>query len=287
MKVCIWENTTKSGIGDRLQDILLVLSYSRYHKCDKLLMKWKTIKQSVGKRPKYRDIDQKVDVMKKYIKFPSDLVITDNFSSKEYKSKIKFSNYIGGIHSKKTFISKYKLKEDIYSKIYNDVVNDFEFISNDLFKKVDESENLLVIHLRRADKILSKKGDAGAALGITDKELKELNNKTKVIIDKYIEKGYKNIAFVSDSEEEKKNYISIYKNKLSILEVNGNLSSGEQTYIDLYTLTKADTIVMSQKYSNFSMVASILGSNKLLYFDKQYIDKYQYNSKQYIYHLDV
>lgn len=292
MKVCIWEKTTKSGIGDRLIDILLVLSYSRYHECDKLLMKWITIKQCsnsghAGKRPKFREVDQRADVMNKYIKLPNDLIITNNFSSKEYKTKIKFRDYLGGIYSKHTFISKYKLDEKRYLEIYDKVVNDFGFISKKLFDIIDKKEKLLAIHLRRTDKVMNSNKDANSAIGITNKELNELNISTKAIIDIFIKNGYNNIAFISDSEEERKHYVSLYKDKCTVIEVKGDLGSGEQTYIDLYTLIKADTIIMSQRWSNFSMIASILGKNKLVYFNKEYIDKYKYNSDNYYYYKNI
>lgn len=293
MKVCVWQNTTKSGIGDRLQDILLVLSYSRYHNCDKLLMKWITIKQCgnsghVKERPKFRELDQKIDIMKKYIKFPDDLIITNNPSSVKYKSKIDFSNYLGGVYSKNTFISKHGLNKEKYSKIYDQVIDDFGFISNNYFDIIDKTDKLLAVHLRRTDKVMDNINQANAALGITKNQLKNLNENTIIIINKYIEKGYKNITFISDSIVEKNNYITLYKDKCTIIDINGNLESGEQTYIDLYSLIKADIIIMSQQWSNFSVISSILGKNKLVYFDKEYINKYKYNdSNNYIFYKDV
>lgn len=292
MKVCIWENTTKSGIGDRLIDILLVLSYSRYHECDKLLMKWITIKQCgksihSSKRPKFREHDQKEEVLKKYIKLPDDIVITNNLSLKEYTTKINFSNYLGGTYSKNTFIKKYKLDEKKYTEIYNKVVQDFGFIKNDFFDIIDKKDKFLAVHLRRTDKIMNNNRSANLALGITNQMLIDLNESTKAVIDIHIKNGYSNIAFISDSEEEKKHYISLYKDKCTIIEVEGDLDSGEQTYIDLYTLIKADTIVMSQKWSNFSILASILGQNKLIYFDDQFIKEYNYQNCNYHYYKNI
>lgn len=292
MKVCIWEDTTKSGIGDRLIDILLVLSYSRYHECNKLLMKWITIKQCgksiySSKRPKFREYDQKEEVLKKYIKLPDDIVINNNLSSKEYTTKINFSNYLGGTYSKNTFIKKYKLDEKKYTEIYNKVVQDFGFIKNDFFDIIDKKDKLLAVHLRRTDKVMNNNRSANLALGITDQKLIDLNESTKAVIDIHIKNGYSNIAFISDSEEEKKHYISLYKDKCTIIEVQGDLDSGEQTYIDLYTLIKADTIVMSQKWSNFSIIASILGQNKLIYFDDQFIKEYNYQNCNYHYYKNI
>lgn len=283
MKVCIWKNTNKSGIGDKLQDILLVLAYSRYHNCDKLLMSWKTIKQHNNIRPKFRDNDQKFNVINKYIKFPNDLVINDSFSN--YKSKIEFKDYLGGIYSKKTFLIKYKLDAEKYYEIYDNIIDDFIFISNEHFNTIDtidKVDKFIAVHLRRCDKVRDNEKNANAALGVTNTMLKKLNVSTEAVIDKYIENGYNNIAFISDSEEERDKYISLYKDKCDILDVKGDLESGEQTYIDLYILIKADTIIMSQRWSNFSVIASILGKNKLIYFDDQFIKQYKYDSKNYI-----
>lgn len=284
MKVCLWRNSTKSGIGDRLQDILLVLSYSRYHKCDKLIIEWKTIKQTTcSKRPKYRDNDQKLEVILKYISFPHDII----FNMINYNSIIHFKDYLGGIYSKKSFCDKYNLSLDKFILIYDQVVKDFSYISNIYFDKIDSYDNILAIHLRRSDKIHDNNKSAKNALGIEQKHLNELNRKTEDTINIMLQKGYKNILFVSDDENEKKRYIELYKNKCNIIDVKGNLESGEQTYIDLYSLIKADTIIMSQKWSNFSAIASILGSKKLIYFDKTYINKYNYNSEGYKYFLEL
>ena len=40
MKPFIYTNSNRSGIGDRLMDLILVYTYSQYLKCDRLYLHW-------------------------------------------------------------------------------------------------------------------------------------------------------------------------------------------------------------------------------------------------------
>ena len=57
MKKFIYKNSNKSGIGDRLFDLILIYTYSKYLDCDYLFLSWFVDKEDVcGNKSLYSKI---------------------------------------------------------------------------------------------------------------------------------------------------------------------------------------------------------------------------------------
>jgi hypothetical protein len=123
------------------------------------------------------------------------------------------------------------------------------------------------IHLRRTDKVV----DNPDAVQIQLDELKFLNEVTKICLDKLIgncTNDYINLYFCSDDPLVRAQWIKMYKGKKKVKIINSPsaISNFESTYFDLLTLSMSHSIILSQKHSNFSLLASLINQSKLIYF---------------------
>jgi hypothetical protein len=305
----IYLNSNKSGIGDRIHDIMLAYTYSQYMKCEKIYLHWIHSKNEnddiylfntndiygVTRKNKtpFRDKDYLLHNLLNYIIFPDNMI----FVSEEELNNLKnnpnnflFSDYLGLQFSIYIFTNIFLQNENEINKIIF-IENYFENFKKIKFKNIPENiinifkENEIVtIHLRRGDKVIN---DNGVTNNITYNEIDNLNNITEEFINKCILLNYKNICFISDEKEVKNLYIEKFKDKCNIINIDGNEIS--QTYYDIFCMVNSKKILLSQMFSAFSLTSCLIGDTKLYYiYNKgKIIDMELNNYKNIIYYNDL
>lgn len=283
MSEIIFINTIPSGLGDRFMDIILYYTYSSFLKYNKMYYIW-------NKNYSYECLN--INLIKKYLELPNNLIIdTEENINIDKKNIFDVQKYKCGTSSIFSFINYFlkdinndlsnlflenKEEEKKFIKLY---FNNFKKIklknipiniSNEILNK-----KYLLIHLRRTDKI----HDDPHRHGTNKLELEELNIKTeKYILDN--KSNYEYICFISDDNNIKNKYLNKFKNKFKI--INFGINNSEQPFLDLYLITKSDKIFMSQKFSQFSILGSLIG-NKQLNYPFNYGRLFEYKNIHYNY----
>ena len=276
----IYQNSNISGIGDRLIDVILIYTYCKFLNYNKCYLNWIEDNHNMiynnhihtilrkNKTP-FREKDYLLENLKQFLILPDDILFLNKHELDKKiinKEDYIFNTYMGVKYSVFTFVDKYLFNEDDKTKqlFITNYFNNFKEIK---FKNIDnniqqilENKEIITIHIRRGDKVVN---DGGISNNIQDNELQELDRVTFKFIDEMIEKGNKNICFVSDEVKVKNNYISKYQDKCNVINFNGNDIS--QTYIDLYCLSKSKDIFVSQKFSVFSLLGYLIGNSNLYY----------------------
>ena len=167
-----------------------------------------------------------------------------------------------------------------FINIFQDLIHQFQPKQKLLNLVQNIPDNLITIHLRRTDK--SSIYISGAdSHGVDLKDIEDLNNKTKNLINKFIENEYHSFYFSSDCPNTKKDYENMYQNQ-NIINYHTNKDI-EQTYIDIYLMSKSKYIILSQKHSSFSLFSSMINKSKFIYF---YTDSIvHYNNYTYLNHI--
>lgn len=280
----IWEQCTKSGLGDRLLDTSLLLTYARL-KQKKLKTIWAEHPRDGSDweklRPGYRWEDYKLVNLKKYMKLPQDIILLDiGESIIPTKNDIIFTSYLGGIYSPTTFREKYlpKTTQIDFMKIFNKVMSEFEFQNLPTIPDID-----ICVHVRRTDKMHSYVSQIG--YGINSSEIGNLDSETYKAIDIFIKRGSKSIFICSDDKEEKKKYQNKYKNMFINMDC---INDVKQTYLDLYVISKSKYTILSQRSSNFSMFGTMINQSNLIYLYKDStIVKNKFNNLINVHHVSA
>jgi len=274
----IYLNSNLSGIGDRLFDLILVYTYCKYLKYDKLYLTWKVDNidmiyhnniYATTRREKtpFREKDYLLHNLLNYLILPEDIIFVEqNELNNMINNTFIFNEYMGLKYSVFTFIDKFlgdinTNEKNIFIETY---YNNFKKIK---FKNIPENiievfknNEIITIHLRRGDKVID---DNCTTNNIENKDLNNLNLITENFINKCILLNYNNICFVSDEEKVKNYFIEKFKDKCNIINFIGNEVS--QTYYDIYCLSHSKINFLSQKFSVFSMLASMINGVQLYY----------------------
>lgn len=289
----IWTKSSKSGLCDRLIDLFIITAYAQLYKKD-LYLTWEVQPINNIQRKNWNTIrfnDYKIENVKKYFIFPKCIHF---LSMEELQNKIKnksyndilFDNYLGGIYSPITFYEKfinntYKLED--YLNIFQKLIHYFQPTSRLLNLVSDIPKDLITVHLRRTDKS-SMYVPARDAHGIELKYIDDLNNKTKNVINQFIEKKYDKYYFSSDCPITKKEYEDIYQ-KQNIINYTINQDI-EQTYIDIYLMSQSKYIILSQRHSSFSLFSSMINKTQFIYFyEDSIVNHNKYNILNHIHFI--
>jgi hypothetical protein len=268
----IYKNSNKSGIGDRLMDLILVYTYSKYLNCNNLFLHWHEENELIGnadsiysrlriEKTPARKIDYLLKNLLHYLLLPDDIVFVNNkelnLLSKNEDAFV-FNEYLGMQYPLDCFINKYEIKDiDKFEKNYFNNFNKIGFknISSEI-QDIFKSNDIISIHLRRGDKVVN---DGGTTNNIEFKELKNLDTETENYIMNLMDKNVK-ICIVSDEKIIRNNYLKKFQNILFFDD-----DSVGQTYIDLFCLANSSEILLSQNFSSFSLFASLINSAKFNY----------------------
>jgi hypothetical protein len=274
----IYLNPPDSGLGDRLLDILLIYAYSLYKSCTGLYLSWEYNNSFDHSRKCL-----KLENLLKYISFPTNIFFVNKETLTELSNdttNIIFKDIVGA-DSVYGFINRHMdsislTDKQAFIEIYFNVFKQIKFINipteiRDIFDK----QNIVTIHLRRTDKV----NNSPAAHGVSIDELKFLDSKTEEYIESRI-KQKKTICIVSDDMSIKHHYINKYKSMATVI----YFDTGDQVtqaYYDYYCLAYSDEILMSQKFSTFSITASLIGKNKQLFYIFDNGRLFHYNTISY------
>ena len=106
MKKFIYSNSNLSGIGDRLLDIILVLTYANYLGYDEIYLYWRVDNNDMigdksyysklrREKTSFRGVDYLLNNLQNYITLPSSIIFLKN----DELEKLKNNNFIGiGVH---------------------------------------------------------------------------------------------------------------------------------------------------------------------------------------------
>ena len=277
----IWTNSSKSGLCDRLIDLFIITSYAQLYKKD-LYLTWKI--QPINEIQKkiwnpIRFNDYKIENVKQYFQFPDCIHFLsckelDNKIKNKNKNDILFTNYLGGVYSPITFYEKFidkNFKKEEYETLFQKLIHQFQPTKKLLNLVSNIPTNLITVHLRRTDKS-SKYVSASAAYGIDLKDMDNLNNKTKNLINLFIEKDFHHFYFASDCSQTKQEYEKYFKNQCQNNSINYKTNQDiEQTYLDIYLMSQSKYIILSQKHSSFSLFSSMINQSQFIYFYKDSI----------------
>jgi hypothetical protein len=276
----IYLNSNKSGIGDRLTDLILISTYSLYLGCKKIFLHWvEDNEDMVGRagihsnirrtKTPFRSQDYLLTNLLNYLILPENIYFVSQKElrrkCKDYNNVFVFSEYTGMRYTLYSFMEKIKLSENDKIEFEKTYFENFKKIK---FKNIPENivdyfqkNDVITVHLRRGDKVVN---DNGISNNIEEKELINLNNITINSINKLIELNYKYFHFVSDEKKARDFYINLFKdNKVECNFFNGDNVS--QTYYDLYSLVHSEKIILSQVFSVFSIFSTLVSRNELYF----------------------
>lgn len=322
----IWTEPPVSGLCDRLIDFCLMATYARLHDSN-FSSKWKPLQKNYGDKVYYhaqenaengnslrldssgvhckffKDVrynDYKPDNFLKYFQLPENTFI--DIDENVLGNLWYYDGYIGGNQSPELFFNNFILDDSKISQNYNQFKTKNE-ISYDVFlkefykvcnefrptEKLKEISNVeyypdLTIHLRREDKVRLS-DDSKIALDY--RELNKINHLTEKTIDSFLsKKPNSKILFCSDDENEKRKWEEIYEE--NIIKTPKFEQDIEQTYYDIYIMSISKNILLSQRYSGFSMFASFINKSNFIYLlkDSQITDRKYSELENFFYYED-
>lgn len=270
MKKIIWNNSTSSGLCDRLIDLHLMSTFSKFLNAD-LFLDWKECANpnefQMRTWPKVRYSDYKIENFLRYFHINNNINFVTNLNFNFQNECTIFPHYLGGIYSPKTFYEKYCATLCTYKEFEKEFYNSVsQFKPKQKLKDlINNTEDIdISVHLRRTDKICENP-DFGQ---IHSNELKKLENNTiKCFLTEKIKINKKPKIFVcSDDDECRERFIFDNCQDCEVVKYNNLQHDYEKTYLDLYIMSISNTIIMSQKHSNFSIFSSMINEKKLIYF---------------------
>jgi hypothetical protein len=230
---------------------------------------------------KVRHEDYKFENYTEYFNLPKNVKINETVNNPTHL----FTEILGGCVSPVLFYTKF-LSNICSLAYFNDAFRETmrEFTPTDKLKLLVEGNQKpnISVHLRRTDKI-NVNGDYHSFM--TYEGLDTLNQKTQEVVNKLYSSD-KLIYFSSDDINELDKYHKLYPNHI---QHNISCLPIEKTYIDLYTMSVSEYIILSQIHSNFSVFASYINETKLIYlYEDSMIRTQQFNkSTNFIYYKDL
>ena len=269
----VYSKPNKSGIGDRMIDIILVTSYSEYLGCNKCFVEWSidsplnwhvNVYNNLRKeKTPFRSVDYKLENLLHYLEIPKNIIFTNNRKPKLTSVKpLYFAPMLGARYNLYSFMDYFKISnKEKFIKIYYETFKKIKF--KNIPKEMVEyfkNNKVLTVHLRRGDKVIPSNLWSNDADDISSSMINELDNLTKRVINNI---GNTELYIVSDELSVRTEYINYFKDKYNCKFFKGDEIS--QTYFDLYCLAHSNHIVMSQAFSNFSIFASLINNVKFNY----------------------
>lgn len=269
----LWNNSTKSGLCDRLVDITLMSALGKIMGVD-VYFNWEVVhdgqkyewKQDINTTNEWkpeRYVDYRYENFSQYFNLPKNLKINQH---PPVQFQV-FQSYLGGVYSPHRFHSDFlngMIDLDSFLEAFKESLSEFT-PKQKLLDIIGDKRCDISVHIRRQDKVR----DVSDLTNITKSDLDELNFKTNQLLKSICQNG-KTLYIASDENLEKMEYANQYN---SITSDDFQISNSyETTYIDLYMMSKTEQIVMSQKHSSFSIFASLIGNKKLIYlYDNCYL----------------
>ncbi len=274
MEYLYWTGSTRSGLCDRLIDLVIMVAHSRSLNL-KLLMVWK--EQPVNEHQEkvwnpIRKDDYKYQNLIKYFTMPKDIIVVENV--REYIQKsVVIDKYLGGMYSPHTFYDGLSNKQysfdaliDNYNNILREITPTAELLS--LFEKFPLPKQVISVHLRRTDKVIEAgRGDADHGINILNME--KLDSLTLQTLDRILLSNPDlKIYFCSDDFKVRKVFEEMEKYSSRVYSYIHPESEPDfsRTYVDMYIMMMSEYVILSQHHSSFSLFSSLVGGGNLIYF---------------------
>jgi hypothetical protein len=276
----VYLNSNRSGVGDRLLDLILVYTYCKAIGGETLYLEWmegneltnicgNTFEGSLRRKlTPAREFDYLLKNLLNFIQLPSDIKFVDNQALRELSKNTDnfvFAEYVGMQYNLNTFFAKHNRQiptKDWVDKYY-EIFKSIKFINipESVISAFSKHRDIITIHLRRGDKCRNDNKTREDLVNLD--QLQDLNEQTGKYINQFINNGFLNLCFVSDEKNVKNEYIEKYKDQCNILCF--DFDEITQTYVDLYCISQAKQVLMSQFISTFSVLGSLIGDVPLHY----------------------
>lgn len=268
---------TASGYGDRMLDLISLITYARA--CGhELYIRWVDFQEmpDFPNVPAWRYQDTKLSNFLSFFKLPSG--VTAEYGNAP-PSPARWDDYVGHTLSPIAFYEEFASKRIAISRedwmaIAEQVKSEFDL----KVAKYEPERPYAIVHLRRTDKL------RGVCMTqIVRDELDFLNQETCAAIQKAMDTGLTDFYIATDDPSARDEYVtfieSIGGRVIRPENVHGLLSS----YFDTWMMRSSSLIIASMRYSTFSLFPSVLWKIPLwtVLPDALHTTKYKYETTYY------
>lgn len=237
-------NFTLSGYGDRMIDLFLLSILSSIYK-EPVDIVWEEFNYNAHKQttPEWRSKDTNLKTFLSFFKLPVSLRLYPYHPRRPYANEIVITRYFGGTISPYAFLNKIQMP--------NVQIEDLKKEFSLQVPLYTPPTPYAVLHLRRSDKVRQTNTDEGM---IHQSELDFLDQETKVAIRTC---GFRTFYIASDEINCKKEYTDfLISQGYEVLEP-PNIHNLLPSYFDTWMMFSSSLIVVSMRYSNFSLFPAL------------------------------
>lgn len=227
-------NTARSGLGDRMLDLLVYATIGAIRNAD-VYVQWHRYDLKASD-PNWRALDTRTSRIKSFFKLPSWVHLVEAPPPEPYEV---WPRFIGGVIPPHEFCKQQGAE-------FIDVRSSFGMKIPSYLSDVPYT----VVHLRRTDKL------RGFDMYMIDsKELPQLDQLTQEAIQKYSDKT---VYVASDDASAKVAYETWLRDNGYTVIQPPNTHSLLPSYFDLWMMWSASRILVSMKYTTFSLLPALL-----------------------------
>jgi hypothetical protein len=246
----------ESGLGDRMCGMLLIAVYTRIKGHSKVKVPWPKYSIPGGKPPEFRKTDILLENVLEHLILPKVI----EFVGDRQLPRIDpwWYTQVGiGSPDFRWFANTHLSQHDI--KAVMEVAKSICSECGYKPKLLEASANLgeyVAVHIRRTDKVRPTRECTSL---ISDKELDDLDNRTKSVIEALVSDGHSRFYVCSDDDSALKSY----QNHISNLDCEvvsfPEMEKAMSTYYDLAAMSNSTMVVQSMRNSAFSNYAACIG----------------------------
>lgn len=268
---------TSSGYGDRMLDLISLVTYARACGYD-LYLRWVDFQAmpDFPDVPEWRYQDTKLDNFLSFFKLPAGVTLKYGNAP---PSPARWDDYVGFTYSPEAFFDKIasnrvSMSREKWLALAEEVKSEFGL----KVPKYVPKQRYAVVHLRRTDKL---RGVCDTQ--VVRDELAFLNQETRAAIQKAKDSGFSDFYIATDDPSSRAEYVSYIESiggqVIQPENVHGLLSS----YFDTWVMRSSSLIIASMRYSTFSLFPSVLWKIPLwtVLPDALHTTKYKYETTYY------
>lgn len=244
MDLLVVPSFTKSGYGDRMNDLLCLISFARINN-KRLHVCWEDYEMpNHNDVPTWRLQDTQLEHFRRFFKLPSDVTLSYTFPSKVVDT---FRHYIGGTLSPSRFYDKFvkNCSRDVWNQTVSQVKSELGFHVS----TYEPDAPYAVIHLRRTDKL---RGTDEYQLARRD--VKELNQRTFEAIRA---SEFTSFYIATDDPSSRDEYVTFIESLGRRVIQPPNVHDLLPSYFDTWMMRSSSLVIVSMKYSTFSLLPSL------------------------------
>jgi hypothetical protein len=251
METLAVNNFTLSGYGDRMLDLLCLISYARARKM-KLYIRWQEFEgmHDFQDIPPWRFQDTKITNFLSFFRIPSEVQIENSVIQ---NPQHEWKQYIGGTRSPITFYEQFV--QNYIPLSISDWLEIVDEVKSELKLKVTKytpERPYVTVHLRRTDKLRGV-----CATQIVEDELVFLNKETFAAIEKAKVLGYTDFYLATDDPTSRADYVKFIESIGCRVICPINVHNLLPSYFDTWMMKSSSLLIASMRYSTFSMFPSV------------------------------